>query len=643
MTNTTALGLGGADGRSTGALNSSRAGLALTAGAALALGFAQHVGSWAQRLGAAPDSVRACTQAAQALSLATSDGQVCWPLLELAASTRAEVDTRTVADWRRLLLASGVVGTPAAPGALPLLLDTQNRLYLRRYFDLEQRLAQRLQQAARAAPGALGAGAGQPLQALFDASPDIDWQQVAAALALRQRLCVISGGPGTGKTTTVVKLLALLLAAQPGGQAPLRVALAAPTGKAAARMLAALQDRASSLPAALRAVLPDRSFTVHRLLGVSPGGGNKYHREQPLPIDVLVVDEASMLDLALATQLLEAVPMDARIVLLGDKDQLAAVEAGAVFAELSANAQLSAPCQRDIEAACGLAVGQLAAACPPPADAAPTGALIDSAVWLSKNHRFAADSGIGRLAGHIQRGQASALLAYLGGPPQPGVRWLEDDQAQPSDATLAALQAGYAPYWQAVKDNPGDAARVHAAFNHFRALCAVQAGPWGVQAVNDRLAPPGQPEWYAGRAVMVLRNDPLSQLFNGDIGIALPDASAGTPLRVFFAGPDGGWRGLSPLRLPEHQTAFAMTVHKAQGSEFDGVLLLLPNKASRVLSRELLYTAVTRARQQVTLVGSALAITAAVQSATRRHSGLLDRLREAGDALPRLRPWDAVC
>ena len=216
-------------------------------------------------------------------------------------------------------------------------------------------------------------------------------------MALRNGLTVISGGPGTGKTTTVVNLLACLITQDPHS----RIALAAPTGKAAARMTEAIRQRAEHLPEALREKLPTESFTIHRLLGANPGLGKfTHHAGNPLPIDALIVDEASMLDLALATRLLEAVPASARIILLGDKDQLSAVESGAVFAELCADPTLSEACRRDVADLCGYAPERIV----PPAPVQPS-ALRDAAVWLTKNYRFGADSGIGRLAKYINEGQ----------------------------------------------------------------------------------------------------------------------------------------------------------------------------------------------------------------------------------------------
>ena len=655
----------------------------------LALGFASHVEQWAKRLqeidagSLSGLNLATVKQAAFELSLATSDGHVCLSLADLATVL---TPAPRIAALRADLLASGLVGTPQALGAMPMILDDQDRLYLHRYFDYERRLAQRLMRASLSKPVAVDMATREQLGALFqtqlapapqqappqalpqtprpssgqvdwladsladETPPEIgatqgppDWQRVATALALRQRLTVISGGPGTGKTTTVVNLLACLIAQNPD----CRIALAAPTGKAAARMTEAIRSRSAHLPQAIRDKLPADSFTIHRLLGVRPDGFI-HHAGNRLAIDALVVDEASMLDLALATQLLEAVPETARIILLGDKDQLSAVEAGAVFSDLSADPTLSDDCRNDIASLCGVHAAQIVSP-----EAIRASALRNTATWLRRNFRFAADSSIARLAADINGARPTRAIASLtrgggdgggvGGDGDGSVRWLDDGAATPGQATVDRMLQGYGPYLEAVRRDPQDASAITEAFGKFRVLCAVHEGPRGVVSLNERVArharealaavpqaqrtDPRDP-WYLGRPVMVLRNDHVLKLFNGDIGISMPDEQG--ELMVYFADAAGGLRAVAPVRLPVHQTAFAMTVHKSQGSEFDQVLVLLPAQRSRVVSRELLYTAVTRARHQVSICASAEVLTAAIQSPTRRQAGLLDRLREAG-------------
>jgi exodeoxyribonuclease V alpha subunit len=576
-------------------------------------------------------------RAAYEVSLAVASGDVCVPLAAVAAALDARL---SLAEAREMLLTSGIVGTPTNPGALPLILDQQDRVYLHRYFDYECRLARCLAARGSFADATIAPEVIALLHDLFPentSAPGPDWQKLAAGMALLGNLSIISGGPGTGKTTTVVNLLACLLAHNPD----CRIALAAPTGKAAARMIEAIRLRAAHLPAALQARLPTESFTLHRLLGVTPAAGEfRHHAENRLPIDALVVDEASMLDLALATKLFEAVPNSARIILLGDKDQLAAVESGAVFSELSADPGLSLPRRAQLAELCATPL----AAIQPPTPSAISG-LSDCVIWLTQNFRFASDSGIGQLAAEINAGTASAAINRLRAGADPRLNWIDDAARMPSKLAIAEIYTGYADYLAVVRDGVGGdsvgntipAAAFHA-FARFRSLCAVREGPRGVVAINRMVEAwfrnslahrfdldEGSP-WYPGRPVMVLRNDYVLKLFNGDIGIVLPDAQ-GT-LMVWFPDPTDGYRAIAPVRLPEHETAFAMTVHKSQGSEFDAIVVLLPAEPNRVLTRELIYTAITRARKRMTLVSSANVLEHAIKAATPRHSGLAARLEE---------------
>ncbi|MEN9417183.1 MAG: hypothetical protein RI988_803 [Pseudomonadota bacterium] len=597
----------------------------------LADGLARRLEAAALRMGALPDSARAAGAAARQVCQALTEGHVCLGLDELEPE---EAGPHGSAAWRSLLLASGVVAPaqPALqPATHPLVLDDDDRLYLARYHAYEQRLAQRLLQASRL-PVVHDEHALQRLRArLFEwfppgtqqapATSTPDWQMLAAALACRSRLTVISGGPGTGKTTTVVALLDCLLAEDPD----CRIALAAPTGKAAARMLEALRERSARLPAASREALPRQASTVHRLLGSRADGRFTHDAQRPLALDVLVVDEASMLDLSLATHLLEAVPPHARIVLLGDRHQLAAVEAGAVFAEISADPGLSEPCRRALSALTGTPEALIAPAAP-----VRPSPLRDAAVWFTRSHRFAQGSGIGRLAQLVNAGDTSAVLAALATAPAGAV---------PGRIDADELLGPYQPFLQAVAETPHDVGRAIQAFGRYRVLCATRTGRQGVEAVNAALeararaqlpAHPGEPSspWYPGRPVIVRRNDYVLQLYNGDIGLALPDADG--RLMVWFPGEGTGLRAVAPARLPAHDTCLAMTVHQAQGSEFDEVALVLPGQASAVLTRELVYTGLTRARERVHVHASAQVLEAALARQANRRSGLLARLQELG-------------
>jgi exodeoxyribonuclease V alpha subunit len=596
----------------------------------LANGFAARIKAWAQAQAGADkldgDAARRLYRAAWHASRATSNGHVCLPLAQL--TELESEDGLDSAGWRLLLLDSGVVGTPESPQARPLLLDGGDRLYLHKYYALEQALARRFLQASDFvdAPRADTIALLEQLFAKSSQHEGPDWQKLAAALALLRRVCIISGGPGTGKTTTVANILACLLQQQ----ADCRIVLAAPTGKAAARMLDALQARATQIPAELAARFPRQAYTVHRLLGTTDAPGVfRHNASRPLACDVLVVDEASMLDLALAARLFDAVPATARIIMLGDQDQLAAVEAGAVFSDLSANPGLSPGLLASLAQITGIDLRPLDAPC------ARGAGLPDSTVWLARNYRYGADSAIGRLAALVVSGDAPALLHWLQQGPHAELDWLaQDDEAADGEIVARAL-AEYDFYAETVRRHEAEPALVFAAFERFRVLCALRNTTRGVDALNQALESRLKPllpasmaatPWYPGRPVIVTRNDYSLRLFNGDVGIALRDGAG--RLRVVFQDRELGYREVATGRLPEHAPAYALTVHRSQGSEFDRVMVVMPAVEARVATRELLYTAVTRARSGLVLCGGSGVLTAAVETAGVRRSGLEQRLQE---------------
>lgn len=569
--------------------------------------------------------------AAAVLSRDAGEGHVCLPISrlrtdEFLSGKTNELREQLLAqagvpdDWSALLLASEAVSDGERPTPIVLCGD---RLYLNRMWRNELTVARFFNEANQVVDvdEALLA---QTLDALFPASDEIDWQKVAAAVALTRRISVISGGPGTGKTTTVARLLAALI--QTTRQPRCRIRLAAPTGKAAARLTESLGEALRRLPLTdeQKALLPTEASTLHRLLGAQPGSQRmRYHAGNPLHLDVLVVDEASMIDLPMMARLIDALPEHGRVIFLGDRDQLASVEAGAVLGDICAwvNAGYTAGRAAQLERLTGHPV--------PAGESDVAGALRDSLCLLQKSYRFGSHSGIGSLARAVNNGDRHGVRATLR-------QAFEDIVLHPLSTTeeyeamLEQSQAGYGRYLQLLRERAEPEALI-AAFGEFQLLCALRDGPYGVSGVNEQLEQmlnrrraitlPRHSRWYEGRPVMISRNDSALGLFNGDIGIAL---ERGEGLRVWFPMPDGSIKSVQPSRLPEHDTAWAMTVHKSQGSEFDHAALILPAKIVPLVTRELVYTAITRAKQRLSIYANEQVLTQSIVARTERRSGLAD-------------------
>jgi len=557
-------------------------------------------------------------------------GNICLDLADIAGSEMSVggVGTRVpeLEELRDYLGSLSVVGRGEFR---PLVLDESDRLYLYRYWNYEKQLAGViLDKASGTCDGIDAEILADGLKRLFsqDGNLDVDWQKVAALAALRRRFTVISGGPGTGKTSTVVKILALLLEQVEGSC--LRVALAAPTGKAAARLKESIRNMKEKLDCSndVKDRIPEEVSTIHRLLGARGDSVRfRFSRENPLPFDTVVVDEASMVALPLMAKLAAALKPEARLILLGDRDQLASVEAGAVLGDICGGSKEEI-FTREFAAFAKEVAGEEI----PESAEGPRAPLADALVVLKHNYRFGDKSGIAAVSRAINAGEGGLSIDLLRESKVNDVSLQPLPDLHDLKTKLASeVAGGYGGYLAA--QSPGEAL---ALFDTFRILCAVRKGFHGVTGVNrlveEILAEKGfidpRNRWYKGRPVMITANDYGLKLFNGDVGIVFPDADSDGHPRVFFPAPEGGIRSFSPMRLPEHETVYAMTVHKSQGSEFDRVLLLLPESDSQVLSRELIYTGITRAKMEVEVWGSDEVLRTAISRRVERKSGLRDAL-----------------
>jgi exodeoxyribonuclease V alpha subunit len=550
------------------------------------------------------------------ISRQVASGHSCALLGEVfsafADCTRGELDEN---DARRALLSSGVASEDGV-GA-PLVVDDGGRIYLQRLWAAEKRIADKISKLCKMPgridePGKLA----PTFAALFPEAKDDeeDLQAVAAGIAVARRLAVVSGGPGTGKTSTVAKILALLTTADPG----LKIALGAPTGKAAHRLGESIAIQSDSLPISTEAkrALKQPAATLHRLLGYNPRRGVfAKNADSPLAADVVVIDEASMVDVTMFDALLEALRPDAALLLLGDAHQLESVGAGSVFGDIcsvraSDSRQRSADFCRTYEALGGKPAGAAADATAPE----------DCIVELCRSYRFDEGTPFAALADSIRTGDAEAFF-----------RAFEGDAAEivaPPDSTAAVVALasdGLDAYAGAQ-----ELAEAFAALDRFRILCALREGPLGAIAINEavarrlRLVMPGPNSvCYDRRALLVTANNYSVKLFNGDVGICWSEDGETT---ARFPSADGGMRKVATSKLPPCESAWAMTVHKSQGSEFDDVVLVLPDATSPILSRELLYTGITRAKSRIVVVAEERTLRAALSLNARRASGLGERL-----------------
>ncbi|MBW2613546.1 MAG: exodeoxyribonuclease V subunit alpha [Deltaproteobacteria bacterium] len=579
--------------------------------------------------------------AAAITSRSTRNGDVCIELAAYAglkmtgaADKPGSVTCPPLKQWRETLLQSKIVGE--AGEYRPMILDGRNRLYLYRFWEYEKKLADfLLEPTAPPLPDINAATVKAGLERLFpEREPgETDWRKIAAIVAMLKRVCIISGGPGTGKTFAVARILAFLLEQHADNR--LKILLAAPTGKAASRLTESICAAKATLTCAngIKAAIPDTGQTIHRMLKSTRNASRfRYHAENKLPADVVVVDEASMVDLPLMSKLVQALSAGTRLLLLGDRDQLASVEAGSVMGDICGDRQTNAfstDFRRQIKA---LANIDLSAVKGVPVEES---GFQDRRIHFSKSYRFDAMSGIPELSRLVNSGRAGDVVNLLKNGSYADIKWFAPDPDKQRSRLVEDKIVRHYGELSREKDPAG----ALAVMNRFKILCVLNHGPYGVRSVNRRAIEilgkthgagyrhiGEDPVWYHGRPVLIRKNDYRLELYNGDMGIAMRDPHDGNKLAVFFTGNDNVIRRFPPFRLPMHETAYAITIHKSQGSEFDDVLLMLPEKDTPILTRELVYTGITRARRNLSILCSKSAISSAVSRQIARTSGLRDKI-----------------
>ncbi len=547
--------------------------------------------------------------AAACIVAATRGGSVCVDLESASDYFSVEADAGAAAlpwpepeRWLSEVAASPLLNAPNSALRLEV-----SRLYLDRYHRYEQDLAQQLIDRRRAGVPLDEELLSDGLDRLFPAGEQGGdaQQRLGAETAVRRQLAVLAGGPGTGKTTTIARIIALMHEQLLVNGRPPLIGLAAPTGRAAARLKEAVGEQGAEMNVAedvRGALVGAEARTLHSLLGWQPFNQSrfKHNAKNPLPHDVIIVDESSMISLALMSQLFDAVAPNARVVLVGDPRQLASIDAGTAFGDIVGPVT-------DHDADAGIVV-------------------------LQKVHRFGGE--ISELAQAVLAGDSDAAIAVLGRG-DARVRWLETEPGEdPRNRGTEAI-AGLRPYWESVMDaaQSGDYQAAFAELAHGRILCAHRNGSHGAAGWNElafksiaadrEFAVRRHDSWFVGRPLLAIQNDYQLGMFNGDTGVVVAGPN-GEPLAAFDR--IGDPLRVSPERLKPVQTAYAATVHRSQGSQFGSVLVVLPPEQSQVLTRELLYTAITRAQKQVIILGSRESLVAAINRESRRASGLRERL-----------------
>ena len=552
------------------------------------------------------------------------------------------------------------------PCSTPIVIDG-TRLYLQRYHQFELHVAEILTQLSQTQYALNNPQITKELDIVFPKldNDNIDWQKVAAATALTRKLSVITGGPGTGKTTTVTKLLYVMQLHN-----NFSIKLVAPTGKAAARLTESIKASKIRLKDHLLPFqdnidtsaidrIPEEASTIHRLLGVIPDSNRfRHNKDNPLRLDLLIVDEASMVDLPMMHKLLSALPSNARLILLGDQDQLASVEAGAVLADICAGLAEENSDREPFSMRYSAEQAELLSELTQ-TDLSPfiddSSAFGDSLCMLKHSHRFKGDAGIGKLAEAVNHGSLNDILgiwqkqydelSWLGHgalsanlQENIGLVTLVNQSVEFYRPYLQAIQQLSVAYSVGMSDGDSTAVDVIDKFNEYRLLCATRNGHYGVEGINKQLADiltkrnlvDATQEFYLGRPIIIQSNDYNLGLFNGDIGIILQDSAKPDRLMAHFVQADGSILKVLPARLPTHETCFAMTVHKSQGSEFDRVAFIMQPKPTQpqwqLLTKELLYTAITRAKFHFVCLGTRQVFEHAATHATKRASGLAGKL-----------------